>query len=225
MEREFGRVGATWASTPPTIISWDPLAGELLRGHLEAEGFDGAVHSHAGVPVSVATPVVLVPPPTYAEYLGSGWDVHLRAIPLDIPLVVLARPQVPVRSAIQLAQRKSGLALLDSSRPSTVAAVPSALRMTLEGGQVIDPLFLAPEAATSRSELTTAELRVYRLLANGRSNKGIADELFLSERTVEVHVRKILAKLGLNDDPAINRRVVAAAMFDVRRDEQVINQR
>jgi serine/threonine-protein kinase len=54
---------------------------------------------------------------------------------------------------------------------------------------------------------------VYALLANGRSNSGIADELFLSERTVEVHVRKIFAKLGLGDSPAMNRRVVAASMF------------
>lgn len=213
MEREFGRVGASWASTPPTIISWDPLAGELLRGHLEAEGFGGAVHVPEANPASVTTPVVLVPPPNYADYLGSGWDAHLRAVPLEVPLVVLARPQVPVRPALQLNQRTSGVALLDSSRPSTVGAVPSALRMTLEGGQVIDPLFLTPEADVTSAELTRAELRVYGLLANGRSNKGIADELFLSERTVEVHVRKILAKLGLEDNPAINRRVVAASMF------------
>jgi DNA-binding NarL/FixJ family response regulator len=85
--------------------------------------------------------------------------------------------------------------------------------MTIEGGQVIDPLFIASDAAATTAELTPAELRVYGLLANGRSNKGIADELFLSERTVEVHVRKILAKLGLEDNPAINRRVVAASMF------------
>jgi DNA-binding CsgD family transcriptional regulator len=213
MERESGRVEAIGASAPPTIISWDPLVGDLLRGHLETEGFDGAVHVPEIDPATVSTPVVLVPPPNYADYLGSGWDSHLRAVPLEVPLVVLARPHVPVRSALQLNQRTSGVALLDSSRPSTVGAVASALRMTIEGGQVIDPLFIASDAAATTAELTPAELRVYGLLANGRSNKGIADELFLSERTVEVHVRKILAKLGLEDNPAINRRVVAASMF------------
>lgn len=213
MVRESGWVGAKWASTPPTIISWDPLAGELLRGHLVAEGFTGAVYTINRDGDAAPTPMVLVPPPSYAEYLGSRWDVHLREVPLDVPMVVLARPHVPVRSALQLALRTSGVALLDSSRPSTVAAVPSALRMALEGGQVIDPLFIAADGNHGQAELTPAESRVYELLANGRSNKGIADELFLSERTVEVHVRKILAKLGLADNASVNRRVVAASMY------------
>ena len=213
MERESGRVGAIGAPTPPTIISWDPLVGELLRGHLAGEGFDGIDHRPGADPASLSTPMVLVPPPTYADYLGSRWDARLRSVSLAVPVVVLARPQVPVRSALQLAQRANGVALLDSSRPSTVASVPSALRMALNGGQIIDPLFIDGEAVPGRAELTPAEVRVYGLLANGRSNKGIADELFLSERTVEVHVRKILAKLGLGDDPSINRRVVAASMY------------
>jgi len=213
MEREFGRVGADAVSASPTVISWDPLAGELLRGHLLAEGFEGAVHAPEGEMSSAMSPLVLLPPPTYAEYLGSGWDARLRAVPLDLPMVVLARPNVPVRSALQLNLRKSGVALLDSNRPSTVAAVPSALRMSLEGGQVIDPLFIESTSMRVPDELTPAEFRVYELLANGRSNRGIAEELFLSERTVEVHVRKILAKLGLSDDPAINRRVIAALML------------
>jgi serine/threonine-protein kinase PknK len=128
-------------------------------------------------------------------------------------MVVLARPNVPVRSALQLNLRKSGVALLDSGRPSTVGAVASALRMSLEGGQVIDPLFIESNGEEARAQLTPAEHRVYALLANGRSNRGIADELFLSERTVEVHVRKIFAKLELGDSSAMNRRVVAASMF------------
>ena len=102
---------------------------------------------------------------------------------------------------------------MDAGRASTVAAVPSALRMSLEGGQVIDPLFIPSTGIEQISELTPAELRVCELLASGRSNSGIAAELFLSERTVEVHVRKIFAKLGLSDDRSMNRRVVAASMF------------
>ena len=112
MEREFGRVEANVASNPPLIISWDPLAGELLRGHLEAEGFPGTTHSVGGETAEAAAPLVLLPPPTYADYLGSGWDVRLRSVPLDVPMVVLARPNVPVRSALQLNLRKSGVALV-----------------------------------------------------------------------------------------------------------------
>jgi len=213
MKREFGRDGAISASPPPLIISWDPLAGELLRGHLEAEGFFGAVHAVDPVVAQASTPLVVLPPPTYADYIGGGWDLRLRALPLDVPIVVLARPTVPVRAALQLNLRKSGVALLDAGRASTLAAVPSALRMSLEGGQVIDPLFIPSIGVQTSSELTPAELRVYELLAYGRSNKGIAAELFLSERTVEVHVRKIFSKMSLSDDRSMNRRVVAASLF------------
>ena len=67
MEREFGRVEANVASIPPLIISWDPLAGELLRGHLEAEGFPGTTHSEGGETAEAAGPLVLLPPPTSAD--------------------------------------------------------------------------------------------------------------------------------------------------------------
>jgi DNA-binding CsgD family transcriptional regulator len=212
MKREFGRDGATLASASPSIVSWDPLAGELLRGHLEAEGFPGTAVLADHETAKFSTPLVVLPPPSYAEYLGGAWDSLLRGIPLDVPMVVLARPTVPVRAALQLNLRKSGVALLDAGRGSTVAAVPSALRMSLEGGQVIDPLFIPSIGVQTSSELTPAELRVYELLAYGRSNSGIAAELFLSERTVEVHVRKIFFKLGLSDDRSMNRRVVAALL-------------
>ena len=213
MKREFGRDGAISASAPPSIISWDPLAGELLRGHLEAEGFPGTAVVADHETAKVSTPLVVLPPPSYAEYVGGGWDLRLRALPLDVPIVVLARPTVPVRAALQLNLRTSGVALLDASRASTVAAVPSALRMSLEGGQIIDPLFIPSTGVFEGSGLTPAELRVYELLAYGRSNKGIAAELFLSERTVEVHVRKIFSKMSLSDDRSMNRRVVAASLF------------
>jgi DNA-binding CsgD family transcriptional regulator len=212
MKRESGRDGAISASPPPSIISWDPLAGELLRGHLEAEGFPGTAVVADHETLEVSTALVVVASPSYAEYLGGAWDTRLRAFPLDVPMVVLARPTVPVRAALQLNLRKSGVALLDAGRASTVAAVPSALRMSLEGGQVIDPLFIPSTGVFEGSELTPAELRVYEPLASGRSNSGIAAELFLSERTVEVHVRKIFAKLGLSDDRSMNRRVVAALL-------------
>ncbi len=213
MKREFGQDGAISVSAPPLIISWDPLAGELLRGHLEVEGFPGTAVVADHETAKASMPLVVLPPPSYAEFLGGAWDMRLRGIPLDVPMVVLARPTVPVRSALQLNLRKSGVALLDAGRASTVAAVPSALRMSLEGGQVIDPLFIPSIGEQEGSELTPAQLRVYELLASGRSNSGIAAELFLSERTVEVHVRKIFAKLGLSHDRSMNRRVVAASLF------------
>jgi|GEM_PF-2327917 len=77
-----------------------------------------------------------------------------------------------------------------------------------EGASFIDAV-----AHDSKDSLTPSEQRVFELLSHGRSNGGIAKELFVSERTVEVHVRHIFSKLGLPSDASINRRVVAALMF------------
>jgi DNA-binding NarL/FixJ family response regulator len=66
------------------------------------------------------------------------------------------------------------------------------------------------EHGASRCELSAAERRVLELVAEGRSNEGIAETLVISARTVEAHTRAIMLKLGIKRDAALNRRVVAA---------------
>jgi serine/threonine-protein kinase len=62
-------------------------------------------------------------------------------------------------------------------------------------------------------ELTARELEVLRLIAEGRSDRAVAERLVLSERTVEAHVRSIFLKLGLLPGPEINRRVRATLAY------------
>ena len=103
----------------------------------------------------------------------------------------------------------SGFLLKDVPAPDLVAAIrtvaagdsvlsPSTTRRLIER---FVPLLPAPAAATTDSlaALTNREREVFALVAKGRSNREIADALFLSEGTVKIHVSRLLGKLGLRD--------------------------
>jgi len=83
---------------------------------------------------------------------------------------------------------------------------------------VLDPTIVArllrrPRRPGPLDELTGREREVLALIAEGRSNQGIAQTLVLSPKTVEAHVGRILAKLGLADTPDYHRRVLAVLAF------------
>ena len=69
------------------------------------------------------------------------------------------------------------------------------------------------EAAPAPMELTERELELLALMAEGLSNRGLGRRLFLSERTVEAHVRNIFRKLDLCRTPDRNRRVLAVRRY------------
>jgi DNA-binding NarL/FixJ family response regulator len=93
-----------------------------------------------------------------------------------------------------------------------------AARRVSDGGSALDPkvvatLIDAPKHRSALDELTPREHEVLSLMAEGRTNGGIARRLWLTEKTVETHVRTILMKLGLqvsNDD---HRRVLAVLTY------------
>jgi serine/threonine-protein kinase len=83
---------------------------------------------------------------------------------------------------------------------------------------VIDPTIVArlvgrPRRTDPLAALTSREAEVLTLLAEGRSNKSIASQLFITERTVEAHVKQIFLKLGLRESPESHRRVLAVLAF------------
>lgn len=85
----------------------------------------------------------------------------------------------------------------------------------IAGGTAIDPMVVDRVMARPRRDgvginaLSEREREILALVATGRSNAGIAEQLYLAERTVEAHIRSIFLKLGLQDLPAVNRRVLA----------------
>jgi DNA-binding NarL/FixJ family response regulator len=85
------------------------------------------------------------------------------------------------------------------------------------GGSALDPTVVASLVApTDRGpvgQLSDRERGVLELMAQGLTNAGIAKRLFVSERTVEAHIRHILTKLDITDSDDIHRRVLAVLTF------------
>lgn len=111
-----------------------------------------------------------------------------------------------------------GLGYLLKDRVSDVEELAEAVRRVGAGGCVIDPevvgrLLHRPRRANRLDTLTARERSVLRLMAQGRSNHAIASQLFLSEKTVEAHVRSIFTKLDLTLSCDDHRRVLAVLQY------------
>ena len=129
-------------------------------------------------------------------------------MPGPLPPVFRSRPE-PV---------PSGFGYLLKERVSDIAVLADAIRRISEGECVLDPTIVArlikrPRQRGPLDELTDREREVLALIAEGRSNHGIAQMLVLSTKTVEAHVGRIMAKLGLQDTPDYHRRVLAVLAF------------
>jgi DNA-binding NarL/FixJ family response regulator len=114
----------------------------------------------------------------------------------------------------------AGLAYLLKDRVGDLQQLLSALHQVVNGGSVIDPQVvdaLVTRRARLResplARLTPRELDVLREMAQGRGNAGIAQNLSLSESSVEKHVNAIFAKLGLSGEQLVHRRVAAVLTF------------
>lgn len=186
------------------LLAADSIFVALLSRALRDEGVDLA-------PDPTRHPVLVVPPSSSIELHRTGWSARLDAVSLEAPMVILAPPALPVQHLVADRLRTGRTSILDSTT-ATVSTVISMLRLALDGRQVIDPPFTADATAHLAFVLSEAEREVLELMAAGLSNHAIAEHRFVAERTVETHVRQIFRKLGLVDDPEVNRRVLATRL-------------
>ena len=155
-------------------------------------------------------------PPTHTdEGLAAAREIGERAP--GIGVLVLSHYLEPRYAMRLLEQHPERAGYLLKDRVSDVAVLADALRRISDGECVIDPTIVSRLVARRRSgplaELTEREREVLALMAEGHSNEGVGERLFLSPRTVETHIRQIFLKLGLRDTPAYHRRVVAVLTF------------
>ncbi len=170
--------------------------------------------------VRVTAPEVVIAdirmPPTQT---WEGLDVA-REIRAESPTVaiLLLSAHIEVDTAIDLLESGDGIGYLLKSRVAKATDLLEAVERVAEGGSIIDAALvrevLGARHQTDRlAELTPREREVLALMAEGRSNSGIAGALFVSEGAVEKHVRHILAKLDLPIEGQDHRRVLAVLMY------------
>ena len=156
-------------------------------------------------------------PPTFTDEGLRAALAARRQIP-GLPVLVLSQYVEQLYARELLADRAGGVGYLLKDRVFTDDQFVDVLRTVAKGGTVMDPEVVA-ELLVRRSRdapitrLTDRERDVLALMAEGRSNAAIAQQLFVSEKAVSKHCTSIFAKLDLPPSETDNRRVLAVLAF------------
>jgi DNA-binding NarL/FixJ family response regulator len=156
-------------------------------------------------------------PPTHTDE-GLVAAQQIRAQHPEVAVLVLSQYVEPSYAMRLLEQHPERVGYLLKERVFDIAILVDALRRIADGETVIDPTIVSRLVGRRRredplAELTEREREVLGLLAEGLSNKAIAARLFVTERTVEAHVKQILVKLRLDVNPESHRRVLAVLTY------------
>jgi len=202
----------------------DVLLREGLARLLEESGFE-VVGQAGDAPellelVRASTPDVVIvdirmPPDHETEGLEAA-----RVIREEFPEagILVLSAHVEVEEAMGLLAGGQGIGYLLKSRVTDIGDFVETVERIASGGSVVDPGLVEELVAARRredplEELTPREREVLGLMAEGRSNAGIARRLFVTEGTVEKHVHSILGKLRLPETDDDHRRVLAVIAF------------
>jgi serine/threonine-protein kinase PknK len=202
----------------------DILLREGLASLLERSGFEVVGQAAGGSQLLAlvrqeAPDLVVVdirmPPTNTTEGLEAARVIR-EEFP-EIGIVVLSA-HVEIEQAMELLASGRGIGYLLKSRVTDVTEFVETLERIAKGGSIVDPALVQELVSARRRNdplavLSTREREVLALMAEGRSNAGIARRLWVTEGTVEKHVRSILAKLSLPETDDDHRRVLAVVTF------------
>jgi len=158
---------------------------------------------------------IRMPPEFSTEGLAAAQLIR-RDYPQTAVLVLSAH--VEVEHGMDLLANGERTGYLLKSRVTDVTEFVQTLHRVIRGGSAVDPELVQELVAARRpdnplDELTGREREVLALMAEGRSNAGIGQALWVTEGTVEKHVRSILMKLRLPESAEVHRRVLAVLAF------------
>ena len=201
------------------VLLREGMASLLQRSDFEVIGQAGAGDQLLSMvredPPELVVVDIRMPPTHTIEGLEAARVIR-QEFP-DTGILVLSA-HVEVEHAMELLASGRGIGYLLKSRVVDVEEFIETLERIARGGSVMDPA-LVQELVTARRRddplavLSTREAEVLALMAEGRSNIGIAHQLWVTEGTVEKHVRSILAKLNLPETSDDHRRVLAVVTF------------
>ena len=156
-------------------------------------------------------------PPTFTDE-GIRTARELRSLHPGVGILVLSTYAETTYASQLLEIVSAGVGYLLKDNVTDADALMESLARVADGGTVLDPAIvrrlMERERKPSMADtLNERELEVLRHMAEGRSNLGIAKQLFLSARTVETHVTSVFTKLGLTQSNTTNNRVRAVLAF------------
>ena len=202
----------------------DVLLREGLVSLLDQSGFEVVGQAGNGPDllslVRATTPELVVTdirmPPSNAH---EGLDAA-RVIRAELPdtAILVLSAHVDVEQAMELLGSGHSIGYLLKSRVIDVADFVDTLHRIAKGASVVDPVLVSELVSGARradplSALSARELEVLALMAEGRSNAGIAHQIWVTEGTVAKHVSSILSKLDLPATDDAHRRVLAVITF------------
>jgi DNA-binding NarL/FixJ family response regulator len=159
---------------------------------------------------------IRMPPSHTNEGLEAAGQIR-QEFP-DLAILVLSQYLEPHYAMKLVSDLPRGSGYLLKDRVSDLDNFADAVRRVARGETVVDPAVVSQLVGRQREDdrvavLSNREREVLGLMAEGRSNHAIAEHLFLTQKTVEAHVRAILQKLGLEPAPDDHRRVLAVLAY------------
>jgi DNA-binding NarL/FixJ family response regulator len=156
-------------------------------------------------------------PPTHTDE-GLRAAREIRAELPGISVLVLSQDVEEANISELFADNAEGLGYLLKDRIADVDGFIEAVKRVADGGSAVDPEVVSELLGRRRDDdplesLTPREREVLELMAEGRSNNGIAEQLVITDRAVEKHVGSIFSKLNLESAPEDHRRVLAVLSF------------
>lgn len=186
---------------------------EVVAAVGDAEALKAAVAEHQP---DIAIVDVRMPPDHTDEGLRAA--IAIRRDRPGTAILVFSQYVETRYAADLLSSRSGGIGYLLKDRVANVGEFTDAIARVAAGGTALDPevvagMLSAARHASSLAALTARERDVLALMAEGRSNGGIAGHLVVSERAVEKHVSNIFSKLGLPPSDSGHRRVLAVLAY------------
>ena len=203
-----------------SLLFREGLARLLAEGGFEVAGQARDAENLLALVDSAAPDVAIVDIRMPPQHIDEGL-VAARAIKERHPhvgVLVLSQYVEPHYALALVEDRPRGAGYLLKDRVEDLDTLAASIRRIAAGEVVIDPSVVSMLVSRARAhdpldELTAREREVLRLMAEGRSNRAISAQLFLTERTVESHVRSIFLKLNLQPAADDHRRVLAVLSY------------